>query len=261
MKSRFKLFAVAIVVLLLAVVAGSLWPERAETRSVARCPKSDPDISISAPPFIAWGRTGAVRVATGYGPGLVTDTEISFDGGASFRSFEDLGGIIISVTMPRQRSGLHVVLRWQQGAALQDPVAKTCEFTIAGGLGKIGPLRFHEREGGVAVFETVEDPISPDCAKAALFPAALTVSSGSVRRRLSVADQCHPNQAQRSARASNWRLYTNVDGIAFQAWAENPRSRAFRLRFGLARRRSRESSSSRDASIPAAGSGKAPITS
>ena len=229
-----KLCAGAIVVSLFAVVAGVLWPERAASTSTARCSESDRNFGVRAPKFIAWGRSGVVQVTTGFGPDIVLDTQVSIDG-ASFQAFSDLGGLRgIPVTMPRPQTAIHVVFRWQQETLTTDPVAKTCDLTIAGGVGQVGPMRFHEREGGVAVFETVEDVISKECARAALLPATLMVSSGSLRKRLTVDDQCYPNRVQRSAQASNWRLFTNVDGIAFRASGRKPARQtfSFTLRIG-----------------------------
>jgi hypothetical protein len=218
----------------LATGAAGISASPAAADQLAACDATTaPGLQWSAPSFVAWGRTariGANVTDPGDGPGYNDGSAaLSVDAGSASEADDPLDhDLEFVLKAPANRANVNAAATWgmvdDTGAVL---CAQTAALSVPLGIGKTLTYRAKARSTGVTWL-----PVGAgDCHDIALQNVSLTVSQGSVSRRLSAADQCNPAGHRRAATA-DWELVLS-DG-RFHLNALKPHSSLkVRMRYAL----------------------------
>jgi hypothetical protein len=161
----------------------------------------------AAPSFLAWGRTarvGANASDPGDGPGYDDGSiALSVDAGSAKMAGDPVGhDFEFVLKAPAQGAAVNASATWamidQTGAVR---CAQAAAMSVPLGVGRT--LRFRPKLLGNGVEWTPAG--AGDCHDIAVQPISLTVSQGSVVRRLSAADQCAPSGQARVA-TPDWEV-------------------------------------------------------
>jgi hypothetical protein len=226
--------ATALLAILSIAVAGlSPAPASAADPLPACDAATAPGLQWSAPAFVAWGRQariGANATDPGDGPGYDDGSvALSVDSGSAGATADPVDHDFEFVLMaPAHGSGVNAAATW----AMVDPTgtvrcSQTAALNVPLGIGRTLAYRARARSNGV----TWVARGAGDCHDVALEGVSLTVSQGSVSRRLRAADQCKLAGPQRVATA-DWELV--LAGGQFHLNALRPHSSLkVRMRYAL----------------------------
>ncbi len=201
--------AAALAAVLATAVSGLSASPAAAADQLAACDAATaPGLQWSAPSFLAWGREariGANVTDPGAGPGYDDGSvALSADAGSAAEANDPVDhDLEFVIKAPAHGAAANAAATWtmvdETGAVR---CAQTAVLSVPLGFGK--SLRYRPRaqgSGGIAWA-----PVGAgDCHDIAVQAISLTVSQGSVTRRLNAADQCHPAGHQRVA-TPDWEL-------------------------------------------------------
>jgi hypothetical protein len=187
----------------------------------------------AAPSFVAWGRTariGANATDAGDGPSYDDGTvALSVDAGSAKLADDPVNhDFEFVLKAPAQGATVNANTTWGMiDATGAVRCGQTAALSVPLGLGKT--LRFRPTLRGTGVQWI---PVGAgDCHDIAVQAISLTVTQGSVTRRVNAADQCNPAGQQRVA-TPDWEIV--LSGGRFQLHALKPHSSLkTRLRYAL----------------------------
>jgi hypothetical protein len=199
--------AACVAVLALAGALVTVSPAAAADPIAACDPAVAPALDWSAPSFVAWGRQVRVgaNIADGVDGPLYEDgsAKLVLDAGSARASSDPVDSDLeFAVSAPVQGATMNATAMW---TLLDDATGARCSqsasFSIALGVGKTLRYRAGRVTNGIAW-----TAINPgDCHDIAQEPMSLTVQQGSVKRRLSVPDECGPVGGRRVS-TPDWTL-------------------------------------------------------
>lgn len=230
--TRLRLAALAVVVAV-AATGLSVSPAAAADQLAACDAAAAPALVWGAPSFLAWGRQeriGANVANAGDGPGYVDGSvALKVDAGSAGQANDPVDRDLEFVLhAPDRGATMNASASWTLTDATGTVrCAQSTALSVPLGIGKT--LRYQPKLQGKGLAWV---PVGAgDCHDIAVQGISLTVSQGSVTRRLNAADQCNPAGSARVA-TRDWELV--LSGGQFQLHALRAHSSLrTRLRYAL----------------------------
>jgi hypothetical protein len=224
----------AVLAVVLAAAGAALSASPAAADQLASCDATAaPGLAWSAPSFLAWGRqerVGANVADAGDGPGYVDGSvALKVDAGSATEANDPVDhDLEFVLTAPAHGAAMNAGASWTLTDATGTVrCAQSAALSVPLGVGKT--LRYEPRLRGQGV--TWVPVGAGDCHDIAVQGISLTVSQGSVTRRLDADDQCNPAGHKRVV-TRDWELV--LSGGQFQLHALRAHSSLrTRLRYAL----------------------------
>jgi hypothetical protein len=231
---RLRSAAAASVVLATALSGFSASPAAAADQLAACDAATAPGLQWSAPSFLAWGREariGANVTDPGAGPGYDDGSvALTVDAGSAAEANNPLDhDLEFVLKAPAHGSTANAAATWTMVDETNTVrCAQTAALSVPLGFGK--SLRYRPKAQGTGGITWA--PVGAgDCHDIALQAISLTVSQGSLTRRLNAADQCRPAGHKRVA-TRDWELVLTGGQFHLRALRAHS-SLKTRMRFAL----------------------------